>query len=199
MNTTPNKRLGPAGSTPAAPPGRPAVVAQQGPAVTPGERLRRRERDASLHRVVALIRGGQVLISAHGDDETAEDGILAGEAIEGARLRSSSGTIRSTEGGSRRLGRGRCTGSVPARARLRSDAGVGVRAPNRRIQRRGKAARRIRGDGVGHEARRKSRSHVSSQRAIHDRRCPCGGEVLHNASRLRPGAGRLTRIRVSVA
>lgn len=38
----------------------------------------------TLRRVVELIRDGHVLISAHGYDEMAEDGILAGEAIEGA-------------------------------------------------------------------------------------------------------------------
>lgn len=38
----------------------------------------------TLLRVVGLIRDGQVLISAHGYDEMAEDGILATEAIEGA-------------------------------------------------------------------------------------------------------------------
>jgi hypothetical protein len=38
----------------------------------------------TLRRIVALIRNGQVLVSAHGYDEMAEDGILAEEAIEGA-------------------------------------------------------------------------------------------------------------------
>ena len=38
----------------------------------------------TLRQVVDLIRDGQVLISAHGYDEMAEDGILAAEAIEGA-------------------------------------------------------------------------------------------------------------------
>ena|SRR5215510_10936877 len=38
----------------------------------------------TLRQVVGLIRDGQVLISAHGYDEMAEDGILAAEAIEGA-------------------------------------------------------------------------------------------------------------------
>jgi hypothetical protein len=38
----------------------------------------------TLRRVLSLIRDGQVLISAHGYDEMAEDGILAAEAIEGA-------------------------------------------------------------------------------------------------------------------
>ena len=39
---------------------------------------------ATLRRVVELIRDGDVLISTHGYDEMAEDGILAREAIEGA-------------------------------------------------------------------------------------------------------------------
>ena len=38
----------------------------------------------SLRRIVVLIRDGDVRISAHGYDEMAEDGVLAGEAIEGA-------------------------------------------------------------------------------------------------------------------
>jgi hypothetical protein len=38
----------------------------------------------TLRQVVGLISDGQVLISAHGYDEMAEDGILATEAIEGA-------------------------------------------------------------------------------------------------------------------
>jgi hypothetical protein len=38
----------------------------------------------TLRQVVVLIQAGQVLISAHGYDEMAEDGILAAEAIEGA-------------------------------------------------------------------------------------------------------------------
>ena len=38
----------------------------------------------TLRQVVELIRAGQVLISAHGYDEMADDGILAAEAIEGA-------------------------------------------------------------------------------------------------------------------
>ena len=38
----------------------------------------------TLRRVVELIRDGDVLISTHGYDEMAEDGILAREAIEGA-------------------------------------------------------------------------------------------------------------------
>lgn len=37
----------------------------------------------TLRQVLVLIRTGQVLISAHGYDEMAEDGILAAEAIEG--------------------------------------------------------------------------------------------------------------------
>ena len=40
----------------------------------------------TLRRVVELIRDGDVLISAHGYDEMAEDGILAREAIEGAAV-----------------------------------------------------------------------------------------------------------------
>jgi hypothetical protein len=35
----------------------------------------------TLRQVVELIRAGQVLISAHGYDEMADDGILASEAI----------------------------------------------------------------------------------------------------------------------
>lgn len=38
----------------------------------------------TLRQVIGLIRDGQVLVSAHGYDEMAEDGILAAEAIEGA-------------------------------------------------------------------------------------------------------------------
>jgi hypothetical protein len=38
----------------------------------------------TLRQVVELIRAGQVLISAHGYDEMADDRILATEAIEGA-------------------------------------------------------------------------------------------------------------------
>lgn len=38
----------------------------------------------TLRRVVELIQDGHVLISAHGYDEMAEDGILAREATEGA-------------------------------------------------------------------------------------------------------------------
>jgi hypothetical protein len=37
----------------------------------------------TLRRVVELVRGGEVRISAHGYDEMAEDDILAGEAING--------------------------------------------------------------------------------------------------------------------
>lgn len=40
----------------------------------------------TLRQVVELIRTGQVLISAHGYDEMAEDGILTTEAIEGAAM-----------------------------------------------------------------------------------------------------------------
>jgi hypothetical protein len=38
----------------------------------------------TLRQVVGLIGHGRVLVSAHGYDEMAEDGILASEAIEGA-------------------------------------------------------------------------------------------------------------------
>jgi hypothetical protein len=38
----------------------------------------------TLRRIVELVRGGNVQISVHGYDEMAADGILAGEAIEGA-------------------------------------------------------------------------------------------------------------------
>jgi len=38
----------------------------------------------TLRQVIDLIRLGQVLISAHGYDEMADDGILAAEAIDGA-------------------------------------------------------------------------------------------------------------------
>ena len=38
----------------------------------------------TLRRVVELIRVGHMLISAHGYDEMADDGILATEAIDGA-------------------------------------------------------------------------------------------------------------------
>jgi hypothetical protein len=37
----------------------------------------------TLRAVVSLVRRGEVRISAHGYDEMAEDGILAGEAIDG--------------------------------------------------------------------------------------------------------------------
>ena len=37
----------------------------------------------TLARIVDLVRAGQVRISAHGYDEIAEDGILAGEVISG--------------------------------------------------------------------------------------------------------------------
>ena len=36
-----------------------------------------------LRRIADLVQGGEVYISAHGYDEMAEDGILAGEAIDG--------------------------------------------------------------------------------------------------------------------
>jgi len=38
----------------------------------------------TLRRIVDLVQGGEVRISAHGYDEMAEDGILAGEVIDGA-------------------------------------------------------------------------------------------------------------------
>jgi hypothetical protein len=38
----------------------------------------------TFRRIVELVRGGNVQISLHGYDEMAADGILAGEAIEGA-------------------------------------------------------------------------------------------------------------------
>ena len=38
----------------------------------------------TLHRIVELVQKGEERISAHGYDELAEDGILAGEVIEGA-------------------------------------------------------------------------------------------------------------------
>lgn len=38
----------------------------------------------TFRRIVELVRGGNVEISVHGYDEMAADGILAGEAIEGA-------------------------------------------------------------------------------------------------------------------
>ena len=37
----------------------------------------------TLARIIDLVRSGEVRISAHGDDEIAEDGILAGEVIDG--------------------------------------------------------------------------------------------------------------------
>ena len=37
----------------------------------------------ALRRIVDLVQSGDVRISAHGYDEMAEDGILAGEAIDG--------------------------------------------------------------------------------------------------------------------
>jgi hypothetical protein len=37
----------------------------------------------TLRRIADLVRGGEVRISAHGYDEMAEDGILAGEVIDG--------------------------------------------------------------------------------------------------------------------
>jgi hypothetical protein len=37
----------------------------------------------TLRRIVDLVRGGNVRISAHGYDEMAEDGILATEVIDG--------------------------------------------------------------------------------------------------------------------
>jgi hypothetical protein len=40
----------------------------------------------TLGRVVQLIQEGRVLVSIHGYDEMAEDGILAVEAIEGAAV-----------------------------------------------------------------------------------------------------------------
>ncbi|HAM56270.1 MAG TPA: hypothetical protein DCQ64_13070 [Candidatus Rokubacteria bacterium] len=38
---------------------------------------------ATFRRIVDLVHGGEVRISAHGYDEMAEDGILAGEVIDG--------------------------------------------------------------------------------------------------------------------
>jgi hypothetical protein len=38
----------------------------------------------TFRRIVELVRGGNVQIPVHGYDEMAADGILAGEAIEGA-------------------------------------------------------------------------------------------------------------------
>ena len=37
----------------------------------------------TLRRIVDLVRAGEVRISAHGYDEIAEDGLLAGEVIDG--------------------------------------------------------------------------------------------------------------------
>ncbi|MGH7309524.1 MAG: hypothetical protein ACREK6_12580 [Candidatus Rokuibacteriota bacterium] len=37
----------------------------------------------TLARILDLVRAGEVRISAHGYDEIAEDGILAGEVIDG--------------------------------------------------------------------------------------------------------------------
>ena len=37
----------------------------------------------TLRRIADLVQRGEVLISAHGYDEMAEDGILAGEVIDG--------------------------------------------------------------------------------------------------------------------
>ena len=37
----------------------------------------------TLRRIADLVQGGEVQISAHGYDEMAEDGILAGEVIDG--------------------------------------------------------------------------------------------------------------------
>lgn len=39
----------------------------------------------TLRQVIALVQDGHVRISAHGYDEMIEDGILAGEALEGVR------------------------------------------------------------------------------------------------------------------
>jgi hypothetical protein len=39
----------------------------------------------TLVRIVDLVRAGEVRISAHGYDEIAEDGILAGEVIDGVQ------------------------------------------------------------------------------------------------------------------
>ncbi|MBI1727392.1 MAG: DUF4258 domain-containing protein [Candidatus Rokubacteria bacterium] len=38
----------------------------------------------TFRRIVELVRGGNIQVSVHGYDEMAADGILAGEAIEGA-------------------------------------------------------------------------------------------------------------------
>ena len=37
----------------------------------------------TLRRIADLVQGGEVRISAHGYDEMAEDGILAGEVVDG--------------------------------------------------------------------------------------------------------------------
>jgi len=39
----------------------------------------------TLRRIADLVQSGEVQISAHGYDEMAEDGILAGEVIDGVR------------------------------------------------------------------------------------------------------------------
>jgi Domain of unknown function (DUF4258) len=39
----------------------------------------------TLARIVDLVRAGEIRVSAHGYDEIAEDGILAGEVIDGVR------------------------------------------------------------------------------------------------------------------
>jgi len=38
----------------------------------------------TFRRIVELVRGGNIQVSVHGYDEMATDGILAGEAVEGA-------------------------------------------------------------------------------------------------------------------
>ncbi len=40
--------------------------------------------NGTLSRIVDLVKNGDVRISAHGYDEMAEDGILAGEVVDGA-------------------------------------------------------------------------------------------------------------------
>jgi hypothetical protein len=40
----------------------------------------------TLHRIVELVQNGEVRISAHGYDEMAEDGILAGEVLSGSSI-----------------------------------------------------------------------------------------------------------------
>ena len=42
----------------------------------------------TLTRIVDLVRVGEVRISAHGYDEIAEDGMLAGEVVDGLEVRS---------------------------------------------------------------------------------------------------------------